>query len=90
MKKKSTKKQPVMSQREKDFLFWKADGEGADYLWRHYSDWKEIKDKKFHELRKAYIKAAEALDKYVGLDRRHDEVGHEEDYIEDNDAMTKD
>jgi len=39
--------------------------EGFDYCWRYYSDFEEIKDGKFHELRKAYIGAAHELEKYV-------------------------
>ena len=33
-----------------------------------YSDFKEIKDVEFHELRKAYVKAAKALKEYLGSD----------------------
>jgi hypothetical protein len=43
-----------------------VDNEGFDYAFRHYSDFEEVKDPTFHRLRKAYVKAAEALDKYVG------------------------
>ena len=39
--------------------------EGFDYCWRHYSNFEEIKDEKFHELRKAYIATANELQKYV-------------------------
>src|SRR5579863_3880705 len=39
--------------------------EGFDYGLRHYTSFKEIKDKKFHQLRKAYIAAADALEKYI-------------------------
>jgi hypothetical protein len=42
------------------------DNEGFDYAFRNYSDFPEIKDKKFHVLRKAYVLAAEALANYVG------------------------
>lgn len=41
------------------------DGEGFDYCFRSYSDFKEIRDKKFHELRQAYIDAAEDLEEYT-------------------------
>jgi len=46
-------------------VFDAMDGEGFDYCFMHYSEWKEIKDPEFHELRKAYMKAAKALQKYV-------------------------
>ena len=39
--------------------------EGFDYCFRDYSDWKEVKDKEFHRLRKAYVAAAKALDDYI-------------------------
>jgi hypothetical protein len=39
--------------------------EGMDYCFMHYSNFEEIKDKKFHELRKAYVKAAIDLQRYV-------------------------
>lgn len=42
------------------------DAEGFDYCFRGYSDWKEIKDKEFHQLRKAYVEVAQALEEYIG------------------------
>lgn len=42
--------------------------EGFDYAFRHYSDFKQIKDVHFHRLRKAYKDAAEELIEYVGMD----------------------
>lgn len=41
--------------------------EGFHYCFDGYSDWKEIKDKKFHELRQAYLKAAKELETYINL-----------------------
>ena len=38
-----------------------VENEGFDYAFRHYSDFSEVKDKKFHELRSAYVDAARAL-----------------------------
>lgn len=43
-----------------------VEGEGFHYAFCHYSDFKSVKDKKFHDLRKAYLKAAEALSKHIG------------------------
>lgn len=40
--------------------------EGFDYAFRHYSDFSQVKSKEFHALRKAYVKAARALEKFVG------------------------
>jgi hypothetical protein len=46
-----------------------VDNEGFDYAFRHYSDFKdEVSDAKFHELREAYVKAAEELAEYVGAE----------------------
>ena len=39
--------------------------EGLDYCFKHYSNFEEIKDKEFHKLRKAYIKASENIEEYV-------------------------
>lgn len=41
------------------------DMEGFDYALRHWSSFGEIKDEKFHELRQAYIDAANKLEAYV-------------------------
>lgn len=57
-----------MTARERQDLLAKIEWEGFDYTFADYSDWKEIKDKKFHELREAFVKAREALTKYIGLD----------------------
>jgi hypothetical protein len=43
----------------------KMENEGFHYCFKHYSEFKEIKDKKFHELRLAYLEAADALEKYI-------------------------
>lgn len=42
--------------------------EGFDCCFCSYSDFEDIKDDKFHELRRAYVKAAEALKAYLGVD----------------------
>jgi hypothetical protein len=42
------------------------ENDGFDYALRHSSNFSDVKDKKFHELRKAYVKAAAALEAYVG------------------------
>lgn len=39
-----------------------------NYAFRFYTDFKEIKDKKFHSLRKAYVKAAQELSDYCRLE----------------------
>ncbi len=42
--------------------------EGFDYAFVHYSSFDNIKDEKFHELRKAFVKAREQLSDYIDLD----------------------
>lgn len=44
------------------------ENEGLDYGLRYYSSFSEIPDREFHELRKAYLQAAENLEAYIGLD----------------------
>ena len=44
---------------------YRMDEEGFDYCFRCYSDFEEIEDPRFHELRLAYIKAAEELENYI-------------------------
>jgi DNA polymerase/3'-5' exonuclease PolX len=48
-----------------EMVAYRMKNEGFDYCWRHYSNFEEIKDEKFHKLRKAYISAAQKLEKYV-------------------------
>lgn len=55
-----------------------VDNEGFDYAFRNYSDFEEIKDEKFHELRKAYVVAAKALAEYTGCDDA-DSADYDED-----------
>jgi hypothetical protein len=42
-----------------------AECEGFDYCFRYYTDFKDIKDDKFHQLRLAYIEAANNLERYI-------------------------
>jgi hypothetical protein len=42
------------------------ESEGFDYAFRHYSSFDDVKDKNFHALREAYVRAAQALEDYVG------------------------
>lgn len=43
------------------------ENEGFGYAFLDYSDFEDIKDEKFHELRKAFIKAQQELDDYIGF-----------------------
>jgi hypothetical protein len=44
------------------------DNEGFDYAFRNYHDFSEVKDEKFHKLRKAYLEAYKDLAEYVEYD----------------------
>lgn len=57
-----------MTPKEIEIVRGTMENEGFDYTFRHYSDFDEVKDRTFHRLRKAYVKAAEALAEYVGDD----------------------
>lgn len=41
----------------KESILQRINQEGFDYTFIHYSDWKEVKDKKFQKALKKYIKA---------------------------------
>lgn len=45
-----------------------VEAEGFDYAFRCYSGFSEVTDRRFHELRIAYVKAAEELSNYCGLE----------------------
>ena len=57
-----------MKKDEKTRMAGVVDNEGFDYAFRYYSSFDDIKDPKFHELRKAYVEAAKALSDYIGLE----------------------
>lgn len=46
----------------------RIENEGFDYTFRYYSNWTEIKDEKFHELREKYISVAQELEKYLDIE----------------------
>lgn len=45
-----------------------VNNDGFDYALVHKSDFKEIKDARFHELRDAFIAARKALIEYAGVE----------------------
>lgn len=55
-----------MTKDEKDRVCLTVCHEGFDYAFTSYSTFEKIKDKKFHELREAYVAAQEALANYIG------------------------
>lgn len=53
------------SQETLDLLKSKIDSEGFHGCFVDYSNWQEIKDAKFHELRRRYADAAKELEHYL-------------------------
>lgn len=74
-----------MTDKEVELLRHKIDAEGFDYCFRLYSDWEEIKDPKFHELREAYKAAADALDDHIPSVEDEDEDEEDDDDTDDDD-----
>ena len=56
----------IMTKDDRENVRYRMDEEGMHYTFKGYSHFPEIKDVKFHELRKAYLKAADELVEYVG------------------------
>lgn len=54
-----------MNKQDKLDLEDRIENEGFEYAFIYYSDFKEIKDDRFHELRKAYVKAHNDLEEYI-------------------------
>jgi hypothetical protein len=44
---------------------YRMDAEGFDYCFEDYSDWNEIEDEKFHELRLAFLFTMKKLREYI-------------------------
>jgi hypothetical protein len=43
----------------------KMNQEGFHYCFKHYSNWEEIKDEKFHQLRTEYLNISNQIEEYV-------------------------
>ncbi len=54
-----------MKTKDANMVWAYVDNEGFDYCFCSYSDFEEVKDKKFHKLREAYIKAKDDLEEYL-------------------------
>ena len=48
-----------------EMVHYRMDAEGFHYCFKHYSDFNEINDEKFHELRLKYLDVANELEKYI-------------------------
>lgn len=73
-----------MNLKQKKMICYRIADEGVDYTLRCYSDFEEIKDEKFHELRKAFIKAAEEFEEYVGF---KGEADLDEESLDEEDGL---
>jgi hypothetical protein len=60
-----------------EFLKSKMRDEGFHYCFKHYSNFKEIDDIKFHELRIKYLRAADDLENYINS--RYEELINKEE-----------
>ena len=58
---------PKLSDDDKEELNSAIDNEGFDYALSGYSDWKEIKDAKFQQLRKQHNSIQDKLNKFLDL-----------------------
>lgn len=57
-----------MTGKEFQYVIDTIENEGFRYAFVDYSDFSEIQDEKFHELRQAYLDADAALREYVGVE----------------------
>lgn len=55
-----------MTGKEYKYILNTIENEGFDYAFVNYSDFEEIKDPMFHQLRKDYLFARKVLKDYVG------------------------
>lgn len=55
----------VLSKEEAEAILYVIGEEGFDYAFRNYSSFGKIHNDRFHELRLAYIKATDELEKYI-------------------------
>jgi hypothetical protein len=72
-----------MNLEDKKEISYRIENEGFHYCFEHYSNFEEIKDEKFHELRKAYLEAAKNIEEYIKYDELEDSYdfeGNEELY----------
>ncbi len=76
----------TMSRDDRDSICFKIESECFDYALTEYSSWKEIKDKKFHELLQTYRDAKYALEEYIDFEgwceERDDEEAEDEELNE--------
>lgn len=52
---------------EKNLILDTVEMEGFDYTFQCYSQFEDVKDERFHNLRKQYLQAQKELADYIGL-----------------------
>ncbi len=68
------KNKPQLNTEDASQLQGVCENEGFDYAFRFKSSFSDIKDKKFHKLRKAYVKAAQELSDYCRLEEELENI----------------
>jgi hypothetical protein len=58
-------------------VLYRMENEGFHYCFKHYSNFSDIKDEKFHTLRKEYLKVSKELEDY--LNDRWENLNYEEE-----------
>lgn len=57
-----------MTRKELDYVRDVVENEGFDYAFWGYTDFKNVKDAKFHRLREAFLAARRALTDFIGVE----------------------
>lgn len=58
-----------MSEPNSCYMNTKIDKEGFHYAFVGYSDFEEVEDQHFHNLRKKYLESVKDLGEYMGIDK---------------------
>jgi hypothetical protein len=67
-------------QEEFRMVEYRMDNEGFEYCFLRYSDFSEVKDEKFHQLRKELISKIKEMRQYVE-DKCNEEIDYEDDEL---------
>lgn len=55
----------MMTKKDADYMIATIENEGFHYCFNHYSDFSDIKDERFHELREAYLQSVDIMNEYL-------------------------
>lgn len=67
-----------MKVKDLELVVGKIGSEGFNYCFMDYSNFKEVKDKDFHKLRKEYISAVEKLTNYLNKQCEENKLEYEQ------------